>query len=70
MGKGYQIQNIICANYFYPLGTLPFAASGADISEPDGLTGEVTPIRRPLKEGETMEWVLLSGVSPGGGASG
>lgn len=31
-------------------------------TEPDGLKGEITQTRRPLKEGESMEWVLLSGV--------
>lgn len=31
--------------------------------EPEGLEGEITTKSRPLKEGETMEWVLLSGVS-------
>ena len=30
---------------------------------PDGLTGDITEESRPLKEGETMEWVLVSGVS-------
>ncbi|WVQ82228.1 5'/3'-nucleotidase SurE [Cryptococcus sp. DSM 104549] len=49
VGKAYAINDIITASYFYPL-------------EPDGLTGEVTDEPRPLKEGETMEWVLLSGT--------
>ncbi|WOO77066.1 putative tubulin--tyrosine ligase PBY1 [Vanrija pseudolonga] len=49
VGKGFAITQIIDANYFYPL-------------EPDGLKGEITTKRRPLKEGESMEWVLLSGT--------
>ncbi|OWZ59227.1 5'/3'-nucleotidase SurE [Cryptococcus neoformans A2-102-5] len=49
VGKSYAISDIVTANYFYPL-------------EPDGLKGEITQIRRPLKEGESMEWVLLSGT--------
>ncbi|WVR07178.1 5'/3'-nucleotidase SurE [Kwoniella sp. DSM 27419] len=47
VGKAYAISDIISASYFYPL-------------EPDGLKGEVTTTPRPLKEGETMEWVMLS----------
>jgi tubulin--tyrosine ligase len=31
-------------------------------AEPDGLTGDVTTSSRPLKTGESMEWILLSGV--------
>ncbi|OWZ68943.1 5'/3'-nucleotidase SurE [Cryptococcus neoformans] len=49
VGKSYAISDIVTANYFYPL-------------EPDGLKGEITQTRRPLKEGESMEWVLLSGT--------
>ncbi|WWC61725.1 5'/3'-nucleotidase SurE [Kwoniella dejecticola CBS 10117] len=49
VGKAYAISDVISASYFYPL-------------EPEGLTGEVTTRPRPLKEGETMEWVLLSGT--------
>jgi hypothetical protein len=49
VGKAYAISDIITVNYFYPLG-------------PDGLTGDVSEVSRPLKEGETMEWVLVSGV--------
>jgi tubulin--tyrosine ligase len=30
--------------------------------EPDGRKGEITTQRRPLKEGESMEWILLNGV--------
>lgn len=33
------------------------------VAEPEGLEGEITTKSRPLKDGETMEWVLLSGVS-------
>lgn len=50
VGKGFAINQIIKATFFYPL-------------EPDGRRGEVTTVRRPLKEGESMEWVLLDGVS-------
>lgn len=50
VGKAYAISDIITVNYFYPLG-------------PDGLKGDVSEVSRPLKEGETMEWVLVSGVS-------
>ncbi|WVQ82229.1 5'/3'-nucleotidase SurE [Cryptococcus sp. DSM 104549] len=49
VGKAYAISDIITASYFYPL-------------EPDGLTGDISTTRRPMKEGETMEWVLLSGT--------
>ncbi|WVQ72523.1 5'/3'-nucleotidase SurE [Cryptococcus sp. DSM 104548] len=49
VGKAYAISDVIAASYFYPL-------------EPDGLKGDITTERRPLKEGETMEWVLLSGT--------
>ncbi|TYJ57020.1 5'/3'-nucleotidase SurE [Cryptococcus floricola] len=49
VGKAYAISDVIAASYFYPL-------------EPDGLHGDITTERRPLKEGETMEWVLLSGT--------
>ncbi len=31
--------------------------------EPDGLKGEITEKRRPLKGGEQFEWILLNGVS-------
>lgn len=51
VGKAYAISDIITVSYFYPLG-------------PDGLTGDVSEVSRPLKDGETMEWVLVSGVSP------
>jgi hypothetical protein len=50
VGKAYAISDIITVSYFYPLG-------------PDGLTGDISEVSRPLKEGETMEWVLVSGVS-------
>lgn len=53
VGKAYAISDVIQASYFYPL-------------EPDGLKGEITPYRRALKDGEVMEWVLLSGVSVDG----
>lgn len=31
-------------------------------TEPDGLKGDITQTRRPLKKGESMEWILISGV--------
>ncbi|KAE8537755.1 5'/3'-nucleotidase SurE [Cryptococcus gattii VGV] len=31
-------------------------------TEPDGLRGDITQTRRPLKKGESMEWVLISGT--------
>jgi hypothetical protein len=37
-------------------------ASSSSIAGPDGLEGEITSEKRPLKEGETMEWILLTGV--------
>ncbi|KIR53822.1 5'/3'-nucleotidase SurE [Cryptococcus gattii Ru294] len=49
VGKAYAINDVITASYFYPQG-------------PDGRTGEVTHVPRPLKHGESMEWVLLSGT--------
>ncbi|WRT66223.1 5'/3'-nucleotidase SurE [Kwoniella shivajii] len=49
VGKAYAISDVITASYFYPL-------------EPEGLTGEITATARPLKDGETMEWILLSGT--------
>ncbi|KAE8538367.1 5'/3'-nucleotidase SurE [Cryptococcus gattii VGV] len=49
VGKAYAINDVITASYFYP-------------QEPDGRTGEVSPHPRPLKQGESMEWVLLSGT--------
>ncbi|WWC89478.1 5'/3'-nucleotidase SurE [Kwoniella dendrophila CBS 6074] len=49
VGKAYAISDVISASYFYPL-------------EPDGLTGDITTKSRPLREGETMEWMLLSGT--------
>ncbi|WWC70352.1 5'/3'-nucleotidase SurE [Kwoniella pini CBS 10737] len=49
VGKAYAISDVISASYFYPL-------------EPEGLTGEITNKSRPLKDGETMEWILLSGT--------
>ncbi|CED82062.1 Predicted tubulin-tyrosine ligase [Phaffia rhodozyma] len=48
IGKAYQIQDNIAANYYYP-------------TEPEG-AGEKTPFRRPLKEGEVGEWILLDGT--------
>jgi hypothetical protein len=56
VGKAYAISDIITVSYFYPLG-------------PDGLAGDISEVSRPLKDVETMEWVLVSGVgsasSPG-----
>ncbi|KAK8864278.1 5'/3'-nucleotidase SurE [Kwoniella newhampshirensis] len=49
VGKAYAISDVISASYFYPL-------------DPDGLTGDITTTPRPLKEGETMEWIMLSGT--------
>ena len=49
VGKAYAISDIITVKYFYPLG-------------PDGLTGDISEVSRPLKDGESMEWVLVSGV--------
>ncbi|KAH8084632.1 putative cytoplasm protein [Filobasidium floriforme] len=49
VGKAYAISDIIDGKYFYPRG-------------PDGLEGEITSEKRPLKEGETMEWILLTGT--------
>ncbi|KAL7421761.1 hypothetical protein Q5752_003532 [Cryptotrichosporon argae] len=49
VGKAYAISDVIELAYFYPLG-------------PDGRTGEISPISRPLKDGETMEWILLNGT--------
>ncbi|WVN88198.1 5'/3'-nucleotidase SurE [Cryptococcus depauperatus CBS 7841] len=49
VGKAYAISDIITTSYFYPL-------------EPDGLKGDISVSPRPLKEGETMEWILLSGT--------
>ncbi|EIW70773.1 hypothetical protein TREMEDRAFT_68211 [Tremella mesenterica DSM 1558] len=49
VGKAYAISEVVAVRYFYP-------------SEPDGLKGEISTIRRPLKEGESMEWVLISGT--------
>ncbi|XAO22059.1 5'/3'-nucleotidase SurE [Cryptococcus bacillisporus CA1280] len=49
VGKAYAINDVITARYFYP-------------QEPDGRTGEVTHVPRPLKQGESMEWILLSGT--------
>lgn len=69
VGKSYAISDIVTANYFYPLGKchmirhlLPTLMKLSSETEPDGLKGEITQTRRPLKEGESMEWVLLSGV--------
>ena len=64
VGKAYAISEIISVSYFYPLGELiRWFRFCADIDlEPDGLKGETCSQPRPLKDGETMEWVLLSGV--------
>ena len=41
-----------------------FASSRLELmAEPDGLKGDITNRSRPLKDGETMEWIMLSGVS-------
>jgi hypothetical protein len=74
VGKAYAINDIITAKFFYPLGGWPeqwqaiqllhIRHALADMcAEPEGLTGDVCETRRSLKEGETMEWILLSGVS-------
>ena len=64
VGKAYAIADIITVKYFYPLGwsTMAFLPE-ADKAGPDGLTGDISEVSRPLKEGETMEWALVSGVS-------
>lgn len=64
VGKAYAISDIISLSYFYPQGELPIASrsTGAHVTEPAGLTGDVTTTSRPLKEGENMEWIMLSGV--------
>ncbi|ORX36795.1 survival protein sure-like phosphatase/nucleotidase [Kockovaella imperatae] len=49
VGKAYAISEIISVSYFYPLA-------------PDGLNGEICTQSRPLRDGESMEWVLLSGT--------
>ncbi|RSH93391.1 hypothetical protein EHS25_007747 [Saitozyma podzolica] len=49
VGKAYRIKETITLSYFYPIG-------------PDGLQGETCDVSRPLKEGETAEWILLSGT--------
>ncbi|KAJ7706154.1 survival protein sure-like phosphatase/nucleotidase [Mycena rosella] len=49
IGKAFHIAEITKGNYFYP--TLP-----------DGLTGEISPTSRPLKDGEVAEWILLDGT--------
>ncbi|EMD42032.1 hypothetical protein CERSUDRAFT_110571 [Gelatoporia subvermispora B] len=48
IGKAYQIKDLIGGRYFYP-------------RDPDG-SGEVSEESRPLKEGETVEWILLDGT--------
>ncbi|KIP11974.1 hypothetical protein PHLGIDRAFT_98695 [Phlebiopsis gigantea 11061_1 CR5-6] len=48
IGKAYQITEIIRGRYYYPRG-----ADGA---------GEISESPRPLKEGETAEWILLDGT--------
>ncbi|CAL1695893.1 unnamed protein product [Somion occarium] len=48
IGKAYQITETIYGRYYYPRGS-------------DGL-GETSEISRPLKDGETAEWVLLDGT--------
>lgn len=45
IGKAFQIKDLITGRYYYP-------------QEPDGF-GETSETRRPLKEGEIGEWILL-----------
>ncbi|KAG9054148.1 hypothetical protein FS842_006080 [Serendipita sp. 407] len=45
IGKAFQIHEVITGRYYYPC-------------EPDGM-GETSESRRPLKEGEVGEWILL-----------
>lgn len=66
VGKAYAISDVISLSYFYPQGQSCFNLEPeftADFSEPEGLTGDITTTSRPLKDGESMEWILLSGVS-------
>lgn len=49
VGKAYAISDVVTTSYFYP-------------QEPDGLTGDITPAPRPFGNGETMEWILISGT--------
>lgn len=57
---------MISASYFYPRGEIVLHIATLVLSSrslgPDGMTGDITPVSRPLKDDETMEWVLLSGV--------
>jgi len=48
IGKAYHITQIVQGSYYYP-------------KDPDG-QGEVSPVSRPLKEGEIAEWILLDGT--------
>jgi hypothetical protein len=69
VGKAYAISDVIEGRYFYPRGMKVMNLRVISISkhyclvEPDGLQGDITTESRPLKEGETMEWIMLSGVS-------
>ncbi|KAJ7103509.1 survival protein sure-like phosphatase/nucleotidase [Mycena belliarum] len=49
IGKAFHITEITKGRYFYP-------------TKPDGLSGETSPISRPLKDGEVAEWILLDGT--------
>ncbi|KAH9937665.1 survival protein sure-like phosphatase/nucleotidase [Fomitopsis serialis] len=48
IGKAYHIHEVINGRFYYPQG-------------PDGL-GEISEQSRPLREGETAEWILLDGT--------
>lgn len=48
IGKAYQITDIINGRYYYP-------------RDPDG-QGEISETPRPLRDGETAEWILLDGT--------
>jgi len=48
IGKAYQIQDIIKGVYYYP-------------KAPDG-QGSISPVSRPLEEGEVGEWILFDGT--------
>lgn len=69
VGKAYAISDVIEGRYFYPRGMKVMNLKVISISkryclaEPDGLQGDITTESRPLKKGETMEWIMLSGVS-------
>ena len=70
VGKAYAISDVITASYFYPKGRCnrdmplisPIPLPDEDV-EPHGLTGDIASTSRSLRDGETMEWMLITGVS-------